>query len=123
MDDARFTNLFSRDEIDNVFDPPGKGLTAEQYHNAIGNPVGTEDILNIALGDPPRRYATKEDAQAAGAEPGARTAHWLCMAIVAKAAFHSGYRRDDGRRGGLHKMWREHEAFNEFAALCFPSEQ
>jgi hypothetical protein len=119
MANINFSNLFSQEQILEIFPAPGQAMSAEAYHDACGNPKGPAAVLAVASRDPPPKYESREAAIAAGAVAGARTAHWLCVAIVAKAAFESGVRADDGsRNGNLHRMWRTHRLFDEFADLC-----
>lgn len=118
MSNIDWRSLYTKDEIEEMFTPPGEAMTAQKYYEACGRPRGPAAILLIATQPPPPKYNSREEAQAAGAVPGARTAHWLCVAIIAKAAYESRVRVDDGRRGGLHTMWRSHACFDEFAELC-----
>lgn len=114
-----WSTLFTQSDIEEVFAPRGVGVSAETCWNSIGRPKGPANVLLVATSAPPKSYKTPQDAQADNAPPGRRTGYWLCVAIIAKAAYESGVRRDDGSwNGKLHKMWRESPLFEEFAKLC-----
>ena len=81
---------FTEDEILAVFPNRGNPVTTEMMWRQLGSPKGKKGLLQAAMKELPPSYATKEEAQAAGADPGARSSVLLAKAAIAVFANSKG---------------------------------
>jgi len=107
---------FTDKEIMEVFPKRGVGaITTAKLWKQLGSPVGKKQLLEAAKQDLPTRYASKEEAQAAGAEPGQRSAVLLAKAAIAVFANRRGLKPGSGLTK-LEQDFSEH--LPEFFNLC-----
>lgn len=81
---------FSEEEILNVFPQRGVSVKVEDMWRMVGSPVGKEQMLVAASLPMPQKFASQTSAQAAGAQPGFRSAHLLAQAAIAVFANRKG---------------------------------
>jgi hypothetical protein len=105
----------SMDELLDIF-PNGIGkVSTTMMWLELGSPIGKEALLQVAKAPLPPKYADQKAAIAAGARPGARSAHLLARAAVACVANKKNFKPES-------KLKRLEEEFNphldEFFKLC-----
>jgi hypothetical protein len=90
MPPAATPTVFTEEEILEVFPARNNPVTTEKLWENLGRPNGKRALLAAAKRDLPAAFASKEEAQAAGAEPGQRSAVLLAKAAMAVFAIDKG---------------------------------
>jgi len=107
--------IFTDEEILEVFPARNNPVTTEDLWESLGGPKGKKALLNAAKRDLPAAFASKEEAQAAGAIPGQRSAVLLAKAAIAVFAIDKGLK--PGSKIGKLKTDFE-PRLEEFFKLC-----
>ena len=107
--------VFTDDEILEVFPNRSVVVSTQELWEIVGSPVGKRALLNAAKRDLPPAYASREEAIAAKATPGERSAHLLAKASMAVFANRKGL-KPGSRLAKLESDFNEH--LPEFFRLC-----